>query len=322
MRSGAAWSWARGRRVSPGEALALKTALLVNPASANGSTGRRWPRLARAAHRAGLHGEAVFSENPRELGDLARQAADEGAELLVVFGGDGTIHEVVNGIGGREGVEVAVIPRGTGWDFARTHGIPKRLDDALRIALEGRPRTFDLGRATYRSADGDRTDWFANAGSVGMSGAVAARANLITKAFGAKTSYLLALGAVFARWHNVPLEVEVDGERRTGPMEDVIVAIGRYQAGGMMVTPDAEPDDGLFDVLLIKDASKPEVLRALPKIYRGKHLPHPKAEVLRGRVVEVASKDPLPVQLDGEQPGTTPARFEIVPGALRLRVPN
>jgi YegS/Rv2252/BmrU family lipid kinase len=264
----------------------------------------------------------VFSESPRELGGLAREAVDEGAELLVVFGGDGTIHEVVNGIGGVDGVEVAVVPRGTGWDFARTHGIPKRLEDALRIALEGRAEVFDLGRATYVSAEGERTDWFANAGSVGMSGFVAAKANLITKALGAKTSYLLALGAVFSRWKNVPLDVDVDGERRTGLMEDVIVAIGRFQGGGMMVTPDAEPDDGLFDVLLIKDASKPEVMRALPKIYRGKHLPHPKAEVLRGRTVTVESAAPLPVQLDGEQPGTTPARFEIVPGALRLRVPS
>ncbi len=249
------------------------------------------------------------------------EAADDGAELLVVVGGDGTMHEVVNGVAGRDGIELAVIPRGTGWDFARTHRIPKRLDDALRIALEGTPRAFDLGRATYLADGVEETAWFANAGSVGMSGAVAAKANRITKKLGAKTSYLIALGAVFSRWSNVPLDVDVDGEKRSGPMEDVIVALGRYQAGGMMVTPDAEPDDGLFDVLLIKDASKPEVLRALPKIYRGKHLPHPKAEVLRGRLVEVGSEEPLPVQLDGEQPGTTPARFEIVPGAIRLRVP-
>ncbi len=232
------------------------------------------------------------------------------------------MHEVVNGIAGREGVEVAVVPRGTGWDFARTHKIPKRLDEALRIARDGEARSFDLGRASYRTSSGEKTAWFANAGSVGMSGAVAARANRTTKSLGAKTSYLLALGAVFARWSNVHLDVKVDGEQRSGPMEDVIVAIGRYQAGGMMVTPDAEPDDGLFDVLLIEDITKPEVLRALPKIYRGKHLPHPKAEVLRGRVVEVDGREPLPVQLDGEQPGTTPARFEIVPGAIRLRVPG
>ena len=232
------------------------------------------------------------------------------------------MHEVVNGIAGREGVELAVVPRGTGWDFARTHGIPKRLDEALRIAQEGTARSFDLGRASYRTDGGEWSAWFANAGSVGMSGAVAARANRTTKALGAKTSYLVALGLVFAGWSNVHLDVKVDDEERSGLMEDVIVALGRYQAGGMMVTPDAEPDDGLFDVLLVKDASKPEVLRVLPKIYRGKHLPHPKAEVLRGRVVEVASDDPLPVQLDGEQPGTTPARFEVVPSAVRLRVPS
>jgi YegS/Rv2252/BmrU family lipid kinase len=228
----------------------------------------------------------------------------------------------VNGIAGREGVELAVIPLGTGWDFARTHEISSRLDDALRIAREGRARAFDLGRATYLADGADQTTWFANAGSVGMSGAVAAKANRTTKALGAKTSYLLALGAVFARWHNVHLDLNIDGEEHSGPMEDVIVAIGRYQAGGMMVTPDAEPDDGLFDVLLIKDITKPEVLRALPKIYRGKHLPHPKAEVIRGKIVEVTAGEALPVQLDGEQPGTTPVRFEIVPGAVRLRVPS
>ena len=228
----------------------------------------------------------------------------------------------MNGIAGRDDVELAVVPRGTGWDFARTHRIPSRLDEALRIAVEGPARTFDLGRAQYRTEGGDVGAWFANAGSVGMSGFVAAKANLITKALGAKTSYLLALGVVFARWRNVELEVRVDEERRSGPMEDVIVALGKYQAGGMMVTPDAEPDDGLFDVLLIKDATKPEVVRALPKIYRGKHLPHPKAEVLRGTEVVVESDEPLPVQLDGEQPGTTPVRFALVPAAVRLRVPS
>jgi diacylglycerol kinase family enzyme len=89
----------------------------------------------------------------------------------------------------------------------------------------------------------------------------------------------------------------------------------------MMTTPDAEPDDGLFDVLLVKDATRLEVVRELPRIYKGTFLPHPKAELLRGRVVEVQAPDPLPVQLDGEQPGTSPVRFEIAPGAIRLRVP-
>jgi diacylglycerol kinase (ATP) len=298
-----------------------RTVFLVNPASANGKTGKRWPEIGRAAQAAGLRGEAIFSERPGELGDLAREAADEGATLLVVVGGDGTVHEVVNGIAGRVGIELALIPCGTGWDFARTHKIPKRLGEALRIAKEGQVRSFDLGRATYLADGSDQTAWFANMASVGMSGAVAAKANSTTKALGAKTSYLLALGAVFARWKNVELRVRVDEEERRGLMEDTIVAVGRYLAGGMMITPDAEPDDELFDVLLIGDVTKTELVRVMPKIYRGTHLPHPKGEVLRGRNVSIEADDPLPIQLDGEQPGTTPVRFEIAPAAIRLRVP-
>jgi diacylglycerol kinase family enzyme len=88
-----------------------------------------------------------------------------------------------------------------------------------------------------------------------------------------------------------------------------------------MITPEARSDDGLFDVLLIGDITKRDLVQTLPKIYRGTHLPHPKAELLRGTIVSVDSDQPLPVQLDGEQPGTTPVRFELVPRALRLRVP-
>ena len=128
--------------------------------------------------------------------------------------------------------------------------------------------------------------------------------------------------AVFAGWRNAQITVTVDGETRSGPMYDVIVANGRYFAGGMKICPEAEPDDGLFDVLLIGDVSKTDLVLTLPKIYRGTHLPHPKAELLRGAKVTIATPVPLPVQLDGEQPGTTPATFEIVPKALRLRVPS
>jgi YegS/Rv2252/BmrU family lipid kinase len=240
----------------------------------------------------------------------------------VVVGGDGTVHEVVNGIAGRDDVELALIPRGTGWDFARTHEIPTKLAGALRVAQEGTAKPFDLGRATYTAGGGERTAWFANIGSVGMSGAVARKANSTTKALGGKASYAIALLQVFARWQNVRLQVKVDAEEREALMDDVIVAVGRYLAGGMKITPDAEPDDGLFDVLLIGDVTKTELVRVMPKLYRGTHLPHPKGEVLRGSTVTIDADAPMPIQLDGEQPGTTPARFEIVPSAIRLRVPS
>jgi diacylglycerol kinase (ATP) len=228
----------------------------------------------------------------------------------------------VNGIAGRNDVEVAVIPRGTGWDFARGHSIPHRLDDAFRVAREGRPREIDLGLARFRSWDGEaRESYFANIASAGMSGAIARRANETTKALGGKVSYFWATFAVFARWHNSEIAVAVDGERRQAHMHDVVVANGRYFGGGMKICPDARVDDGLLDVLLIGDLTKRDLLLTLPKTYRGKHLPHPKAELLRGATVEVDAPTQLPLELDGEQPGTTPARFEVVSRALRLRAP-
>jgi diacylglycerol kinase (ATP) len=302
--------------------LSTDTVFLVNPASANGSTGRRWAEMAHRAATRGLEGDVHFSERPGQLGELARAAADAGAKLLVVVGGDGSVNEVANGIVGRDDVEVAVIPRGTGWDLARTFAIPHSLDGAIDVALTGRGRPIDLGRATYHAWEGGEAQlYFANVASAGMSGAIAQRANDTTKAFGGKASYLWATLAVFARWQNSVLRISVDGESRTGRMHDVVVANGRNFGGGMIICPEAEPDDGLFDVLTIGDLTKRDLLVTLPKTYRGRHLPHPKAELLRGAMVTVDSDATLPIELDGEQPGTTPARFEIVPRALRLRVP-
>jgi YegS/Rv2252/BmrU family lipid kinase len=247
----------------------------------------------------------------------------EGATRLVVVGGDGSVNETVNGLEDATGVELAVIPRGTGWDFVRTFGIPRDLDRAIAVALEGDVRAIDVGSVEYRSWSGDAARMrFANVGSAGISGAIAKRANETSKALGGKVSYYWATLAVFARWQTGDMRVTVDDVVREGRMIDVMVANGRFLGGGMMMLPEAEPDDGLFDVLLIGDVTKRDLLVTLPKSYRGKHLPHPRLEALRGRSVTVDADEPLPVELDGEQPGTTPARFGIEPRALRLRVPH
>jgi YegS/Rv2252/BmrU family lipid kinase len=242
--------------------------------------------------------------------------------LVVAVGGDGTLNEVAAGLVG-SGAELAVIPRGTGVDFVRTYGIPSKLEDAVEIALRGETRAIDAGRVGYRAWSGESAEaWFFNVAGVGMSGAVAKRTNESSKALGGKVSYLWSTLAVFVRWQNTEVRVTVDGEERSGLMHEVIVANGRYLGGGMLMVPDASPDDGLFDVLLLGDLTKADLVKTMPKVYRGTHLPHPKAELLRGAAVSVDSAVALPVQLDGEQPGTTPVRFELVPQALRLKVPG
>src|SRR3954454_13152686 len=299
-----------------------KTVFLVNPASGNGGTGKRWPELAHRAAGLGLTGETLFSERPGHLIELARQAVDGGAELVVAAGGDGTLNEVVNGVAGRD-VDLARIPLGTGMDFGRTYGIPTDFDDAVRVALTGEPRTIDAGRVRYRTWGGEDAErWFANVGSVGMSGAVAQRANGMSKELGGKLTFFYALTLVFFEWENTELRVQLDGGSRTARMHDVVVANGVWHGGGMKLAPDASPDDGLFDVVLIGDVGKVDFLTTAPKIYKGTHVAHPKVSVERSARVTVDAAEHLPIEVEGEQVGTTPAVFELVPGALRVRVPR
>jgi len=296
---------------------------LVNPASANGSTGRHWPELEARARALGLAGETRTSEHPGHLVGLAEEAATEGVSTIVAVGGDGTVHEIVNGImrsphAGE--VTLALVARGTGKDCARSLRIPRRFEAAVRAARDGEVRTLDVGRATYRAPDGsEETAYFANFAGAGISGAIARRANASSKAMGGRMSFFVATLTVFARWRAAPMTATVGDERRSGPMFEVLAMNGDYTAGGMRAAPDAKLDDGLLDVVLIGDVTKADFVRTFPKIYRGRHLSHPKIELLRGPSVRVETEHPLPVVLDGEQPGTTPATFELLPRALRVR---
>jgi YegS/Rv2252/BmrU family lipid kinase len=236
-------------------------------------------------------------------------------------GGDGTLNEAVNGLAGAS-AEIAVLPNGTGQDFGRTHSIPTKFDEAVAVALTGEPLAVDLGRAVFQDAGGEQSRVFANVGSVGMSGAVARRANSMSKALGGRATFYYALVREFLAWKNTEVTVTFDGGERRGRMHDVILANGRWHGGGMKLAPDASPHDGMFDVVLIGDITKLDFATTSPKLYNGGHVHHPRVEVVRSAAVAVEAAVPLPFELDGEQCGTTPVRFEVLPAALRVRVPR
>ena len=234
------------------------------------------------------------------------------------------MHEVVDGLlaaGLGTQAELSLLPLGTGKDFARSLRIPSRLEAAIDVALHGRVRPIDVGRATYTTDDGEAIAHFANFAGAGISGGIARRANHTTKALGGRVSFLVATVAVFRRWQPAEMTIEIDGERRTARLLEALAMNGDYTAGGMWAAPEAAPDDGLFDFVLIGAFSKAEFATTFPKIYRGRHIGHAKVEILRGRSLSVVAPTPLPIVVDGEQPGTTPLRIDMLPRALTVRVP-
>jgi YegS/Rv2252/BmrU family lipid kinase len=241
---------------------------------------------------------------------------------VVAVGGDGTLNEAVNGVAGT-GVPLATLPLGTGMDFGRTYAIPTGFDDAVRVAVSGNEREIDAARVAYRTWAGEEaTRWFANVGSVGMSAAVAQRANAMSKALGGRVTFFYALTRVFFEWENTEVTVTLDDGERRARMHDVILANGQWHGGGMRLAPDARPDDGLFDIVFIGDVTKRDFITTAPKLYKGTYLGHPKVELVRSATATIDARERLPIEVEGEQIGTTPARFEIVPRALRIRVPT
>ena len=300
--------------------------MIVNPASAAGKTGKEWPQIARRATELGLDLEPRLTERRGHAGQLAQEALAQGARLVVAVGGDGTVSEVANGMLAASdplAADLAVVGRGSGCDTIRTFGIPKRTDRALRIAAGGQARTIDAGRVTFQDSDGaSRSRHFVNIASAGMTGIAAERVNRSSKPLGATVAFAWAAVATFVGYRNCRFTVQIGDQRLEQVCNNVIVGNCRYFAGGMKILPDADPSDGLLDVLVWGDVSKLDLALNMHKLYRGTHVGHPKAHLARARRVIVTPELTLPIECDGEQPGATPASFEIVPSALRLRCPG
>lgn len=286
-------------------------ALLVNPVSGRGR-GQRYARAAADRLRAaGLAVRELVGRDVRESEDMAREVVAAGTDTVVVVGGDGMVHLALQAVGGTD-VPFAVIPAGSGNDFARALGLPlKNPDAAADVVVAGHERKIDLGRVGEQ--------WFAGVVAAGFDARVNDRANRMSWPSG-RMRYNLAMLGELKVFQPVPYVLELDGE----PWETsaMLVAVGNTTnyGGGMKVTPGALLDDEMFDVMVVKPLSKARFLRVFPKVYAGSHVTLPVVEVRRARRVRVAAPD-IVAYVDGERLGPLPLTFENIPAAARVLAP-
>lgn len=304
----------------------LKTAVVVNPASSNGKTAKRWPAIAEMLESEGLQFDHYMTAGPGDATELTRQALREGYNLVISVGGDGTANEVVNGFFTAEGpvsekAAAGFISMGTGSDLIKTLGIPRDPAEAIKHILKSPVRTVDVGRVTFEDHDGNRqTRFFINIAGLGLDGDTVARVNRTSKALGGFISFLWGTVVSLLLYRNRNMSISVDGEQVfDGPVTVVVIGNGCFFGGGMKITPNAEMDDGLLDVVILHNLSKFALLANMPKVYRGAHLDHPRIISLRGRRVSVISPEEALLDLDGEQPGRAPAEIELWPRALPVK---
>jgi len=292
--------------------------IIVNPAAGRGRARRAWEATIRPMLReGGLSFTEVYEDRPRAAVPLAEQATREGYEIVAAVGGDGTVHEVLNGILGPSVPErpaLAVIPGGTGNDFARGVGVPKDMISAARLLLDGgRRRRVDVGRVNDR--------YYGTISGVGFDAEVAAEVNRWPKWVAGTVVYTAGILKKLITYRCAPARITIDGETTEFPMFLLAAANTSWYAGGMYMAPHARPDDGYLEVILARDLTKLETLGVLPKVFSGDHLKHPKVSHREAREIRVESDVPLAIHADGETVGRVPAVFRVHPQALEVVVP-
>ena len=288
--------------------------VLANPTAGHGRSGSLMGKVARMLHDAGVSHEIRVSTSAADLGRLARVAGDEGARIVAVMGGDGSVHLVVNGLLGT-GAALAVLPAGTGDDFA-TSVAAKNLPDAVKLLVEPKIVPIDVVKLTC----GAETRHYVNIAGAGFDSDVNETANGMKVRLGNTGTYLAAVIKTLPKFKPARFAISVDSEQVD--LEAMLVVVGNAPAygGGMRVLPAALVNDGLLDVCVVTALSKPGFLKAFPRVFRGTHTSHPNVLMFRGTHVRVEADRLVEVYADGERVGPLPALHELVPAALPMVV--
>ncbi len=299
----------------------VKTWIIANPKAGSGRASLAGRAL--AAKLSDAH--YVETEGPGDAERLARRAQAAGADVVVPVGGDGTIQQVVTGLCLDEHGEaqparasVSLLPAGTGGDYRKSFHFTEAIDQALTRILAPKPVRIDVGRAIHSDGDRTTTTAFANVLSFGLGGLTDQLVGAGPKWLGGRASFLLGALRATAIYHPPTVELTLDGAVvETAPFSNVAVCIGRYFGGGMMIAPEADPSDGLFDVITI-ERSRLQTAALSLYIYRGTHVGMEGVKHYRCRNLQakVTGRGQSLIDADGEQPGTLPLTVEIMPAAL------
>ena len=295
--------------------------VVLNPASGEGRARRRWRELEPAARELFSDLEIHESGAPGDSRRIAAELRHLDA-LVLAAGGDGTSHEVLNGLleGGPATATMGWIPIGSGNDLARTMGIPRRGLGPIHAYRTFRTVSIDIGRLEYRDQDRQpRSLWFGNSFTLGVSADVLAIVVREGKRLGGPLSYFLGALRAIGRHRPIDARLTIDGVAvDPGPCRLISVTNGPTFGAGMRITPGAKIDDGLLDLLWLSGASRIETLGVFPRIYWGGHLAHPTVTTRPFQRLEIETQGPQHFEADGElYRGYPPFRIEVAPRGLR-----
>jgi diacylglycerol kinase (ATP) len=300
--------------------------VIVNPHAGKRRVGEEIPELERTLQARGLPYRLLRTEGRGDATRFAREALEAGGRYVVAVGGDGTVHEVVNGMldgEGRpvvEGAVLGVVAAGSGCDFIRTFGLP---GDASRAGFHltgDNTYPLDVGRITYTTVSGAQdTRYFVNVAEAGLGAAVTARAARMSPRLG-QSKYFFGFWLTMPRFRLANVRVQADKRVYEGPAYLVVIGNAQYYGGGMKISPRSYPGDAVLDVLVFK-GPKSDSFTLLPKIYRGEHIPNDHVEELRSKErVTIEADRPLPIEADGEVLGTTTASVDVVAQPIAMKL--
>ncbi len=292
--------------------------IIANPVSGRGRARRIGERVADLLHERGVTVDLMMSGAPGDCERIAREVLARGAQQVAACGGDGTVHEVVNGLANSDAV-LGVVPCGRGNDLARALGLSKDLKDVVNTLVHGVDRAIDLGKV------GDR--FFATVATFGFDTAVAQRmqnqgAGFLTRVLevGGKVSYGLTVLRTLFGYRSPFVRLRGDFGVFEGRVLLAATANAPFYGSGIKIAPDAIVDDGVLDVCIVADVSRWTVLRMFLSAYSGAHVGHSAVRIVQTRTLQIESDDSLWIFADGESVCEIPAKIEVVPGALRVKV--